>query len=223
MVERPTVMVFDVNETLSDMSSLSHRFEEVGASGQLGATWFAQILRDGFALTASGDNVQFASIASSLLEATLGSVELTCPLEEATQSLLGAFAGLPLHPDVAPGLRDLAAAGFRLVTLSNGASTVAGSLFETAGVAGVFERLLSVDDAPVWKPGSGSYRWAADRCGVEPSEMMLVAVHPWDIHGATRAGLRTAWVNRGDKGYPSYFARAELEVTSVVDLARQLV
>jgi len=112
-----------------------------------------------------------------------------CRLEEAKKALLGAFAGLPLHTDVAPGLRDLAAAGFRLVTLSNGASTVAGSLFRTAGVAGVFERLLSVDDAPVWKPGAGSYRWAADSCGVDPSEMMLVAVHPWDIHGAARAGL----------------------------------
>jgi len=222
MYERPKVIVFDVNETLSDMSTLARSFEEVGASGHVAATWFAQVLRDGFALTSTGDNVQFATIAASLLDATLDSVELTGPLEEAKKALLGAFAGLPLHPDVAPGLRDLAAAGSRLVTLSNGASTVAGSLFEAVGLTGVFERLLSVDDAPVWKPGTGSYRWAADTCGVEPSEMMLVAVHPWDIHGATRAGLRTAWVNRSSQGYPSYFARAELEVTSVTDLARQL-
>jgi len=222
MDERPKVIVFDVNETLSDTTALADNFEEVGAPAHLAATWFARVLRDGFALTSTGDNVEFATIAGSLLDATLDSVELTRPLAEAKKSVLGSFARLPLHPDVAPGISDLAAAGFRLVTLSNGASTVAGSLFEAAGLTGVFERLLSVDDAPVWKPGAGSYRWAAQRCGVEPSEMMLVAVHPWDIHGAARAGLRTAWVNRGDQGYPSFFARAELEVASVTDLGREL-
>jgi hypothetical protein len=32
--------------------------------------------------------------------------------------------------------------------------------------------------------------------GVAPELMLLVAVHPWDIHGAAQAGMGTAWVNR---------------------------
>ena len=32
---------------------------------------------------------------------------------------------------------------------------------------------------------------------------MLVAVHPWDIDGASRAGLVTAWLNRSGGPYPS--------------------
>ena len=127
-----------------------------------------------------------------------------------------------MHPDVAPGLTELSRAGFRLVTLSNGAAAVASSLLSAVGLDGLFEHLLSVEEAPLWKPGAGSYRWAAERCNVEPSEMMLVAVHPWDIHGAARAGLRTAWINRSNTVYPSYFAGAEAEVSSVTDLARQL-
>ena len=222
MDQRPKVIVFDVNETLSDTAALGQNFADVGAPAHLAPTWFAQVLRDGFALTSTGDNVPFATIAGSLLETTLGSAELNQPLAEAKKSVLSSFGRLPLHPDVAPGLTGLAAAGFRLVTLSNGASTVAGSLFEAAGLAGLFEALLSVDDAPVWKPGTGSYQWAAQRCGVDPAEMMLVAVHPWDIHGAVRAGLRAAWVNRGSHAYPSYFARAELEAASLTDLAREL-
>jgi hypothetical protein len=46
----PVLLVFDVNETLSNMAPLSARFEEVGASGQLAGIWFAGLLRDGFAL-----------------------------------------------------------------------------------------------------------------------------------------------------------------------------
>ena len=49
---RPALLVFDVNETLSDMSPMGQRFEDVGAPAHLATTWFAGLLRDGFALTA---------------------------------------------------------------------------------------------------------------------------------------------------------------------------
>ncbi len=42
-------MLFDVNETLSDMSPMGQRFEDVGALARLEKTWFPELLRDGFA------------------------------------------------------------------------------------------------------------------------------------------------------------------------------
>lgn len=51
---------------------------------------------------------------------------------------------------------------------------------------------------------------------------MLVAVHPWDIDGASRAGLATAWINRDQGRYPSYYAAPALEVRSLAELAEQL-
>ena len=221
-MRRPQVVMFDVNETLSDTAALTARFEEVGAPGHLAATWFAQVLRDGFALTATGDNAPFATIADALLDDALSGVKLTRADEDARSYLLDSFAAIPLHPDVAPGLQALAAAGQRLVTLTNGAQTSSARLLAAAGVDGLVEHLLSVEDAPTWKPGPSSYRWAAEQCSVEPSKVMLVAVHPWDIHGAHHAGLRTGWVNRDSRPYPSHFAAPDLEVTSVVDLARHL-
>jgi len=177
----PEVFVFDVNETLSDTTALARSFAEVGAPEHLAVTWFAQVLRDGFALTATHDSATFADIASSVLDALLGPLKLTCPPQQAKAIVMSAFAGLPLHPDVTPGLRALRDLGPRLVTLSNGASSVAGSLLENADLSGLFDQLLSVDDAQGWKPGADSYRWASQRCGVDPQDLMLVAVHPWDI------------------------------------------
>ncbi|MDJ0459334.1 haloacid dehalogenase type II, partial [Arthrobacter sp. NQ7] len=57
-----SVVVFDVNETLSDMSPMGERFREVGAPAEMARLWFATLLRDGFALAASGDNGSFATI-----------------------------------------------------------------------------------------------------------------------------------------------------------------
>lgn len=219
---RPEVVLFDVNETLSDTSALAGRFEEVGAPGHLAAGWFAQVLRDGFALAATGDNSPFAAVADALLDQALEGVTLRRPAAEAKEHLLQAFATIPLHPDVAPGLQALAAAGHRVVALTNGGRSTCATLLGAAGVDGLFEQLLSVEDAPTWKPGPGSYRWAAERCGVEPAGLMLVAVHPWDVHGAHRAGLATGWVNRTGRTYPPHFVTPDLEVSSLVDLAERL-
>jgi 2-haloacid dehalogenase len=49
--------------------------------------------------------------------------------------------------------------------------------------------------------------------------MILVAVHPWDIDGAARAGMRTCWINRRDLPYPDYFRPPEITVTALPELA----
>jgi 2-haloacid dehalogenase len=51
---------------------------------------------------------------------------------------------------------------------------------------------------------------------------MLVAVHPWDIEGARRAGLRTAWINRGRTPYPAHFGAPDVIARDFVALAGRL-
>jgi 2-haloacid dehalogenase len=219
---RLEVIVLDVNETLSDTSALAARFEDVGAPGHLAATWFAQVLRDGFALAVTGTGAPFATVAGAVLDAVLAPIELARPYDAVKEHLLAGFAELPLHPDVGPGLRRLAQAGPRLVALTNGSTATVDTLLGAAGLDGVLDRVLSVEDAPTWKPGPEAYRSAASACSVEPAAMMLVAVHPWDVHGAAHAGLRTAWVDRTGQPYPPYFTAPDLTVPSLTALADRL-
>jgi 2-haloacid dehalogenase len=132
---------------------------------------------------------------------------------------MAGFAGLTVHPDVPEGVDALRRLELRLVTLSNGPASVAEALFDRAGIRHHFEALLSVADAGIWKPASGAYAHALGRCEVDPAEAMLVAVHPWDIDGAARAGLRTAWISRSGGPYPDYFRRPDLIARSVTHLA----
>ena len=216
----PQVIVFDVNETLSDMAPMAERFAAVGAPAHLAATWFASVLRDGFALTAMEANPSFAELAAETLRVSL--TGLVGDVDGAAEHIMSGFAGLPVHPDVVEGVRNLHDLGIRLVTLSNGSTAVAQGLFDRNDIIDCFERLMSVEQAPLWKPAAAAYSFALEACVCEPSEAMLVAVHPWDIHGAQQAGLATAWVNRTDARYPTYFAPADIEATSLVDLAAQL-
>lgn len=132
------------------------------------------------------------------------------------------FSHLTVHPDVPYGVHALRDAGLRLVTLSNGATQVADRLLGAAGLRDAFEQLLSVEDAGVWKPAAAAYEYAARTCDTELADMLLVAVHPWDIDGAARAGMTTAWINRTGTGYPDYFTPPTHTVTTLGQLADRL-
>lgn len=218
----PRLLIFDVNETLSDMSPMAKRFEDVGAPAHLAATWFAGLLRDGFALTAVDSSDSFARIAAESLGVGLHGLPLNRGAAEAVSYIMDGFAGLPVHDDVPDGIRALGGLGIRLVTLSNGSASVAEALFDRAGIRTHFERLLTVEDAGRWKPAPEAYAYALQECGVDPEDAILVAVHPWDIDGASRAGLATAWVNRTGGPYPEYFSAPDITAASLNDLANQL-
>lgn len=217
-MSQPLVIVFDVNETLSDMAPLGEAFAQVGAPRTLARLWFATLLRDGFALAASGGKASFASIGADALRTLLAAEGISGNLDTAVERVMAAMQNLSLHPDVPDGIRALAAAGHRLVTLTNGATANTDKLLVAGGVRDKFELLLSVEDAPAWKPAKAAYEYAATAAGADPSQMLLVAVHPWDIHGAAKSGLRTAWINRTGARYPSYFQSPDITIPALTGL-----
>ena len=220
--DAPSVIVFDVNETLSDLSPLAARFVAVGQPASACSLWFASVLRDAFALSVAGERPTFAEVARETMLHQFSRTELHRPLEESVDHVLAGLQELPVHADVVSGVAHLHDAGFRLVTLSNGSASIAERLLTDAGVRDRFEHVLSVEEAGAWKPDARSYAWAAEQCGVEVADMALVAVHPWDVDGAARAGLRTAWVDRSEAHYPATFTAPTWTVPGIDALADAL-
>ncbi len=209
MPHRPELVVFDVNETLTDLSPLRDRLESVGAPRHLLDSWFAATLRDGFALTSVGAYADFADVARSTLRTALAGLgagfTYEAEREEAVAEVLSGFPALGVHPDVPAGLLRLHEAGVRLVTLTNGSAELSRGSFERAGVLDLFERRLSVSGPRRWKPAPEPYLWAVGECGVPADRAALVAVHPWDTDGAARAGLTSAWIDRSGTPFPDIF------------------
>ncbi|CAN5709168.1 haloacid dehalogenase type II [soil metagenome] len=218
----PEVVVFDVNETLSDMGPMAQRFEEVGAPRHLASTWFAAVLRDGFALATTGRAEHFSRIGAVALRTELVKAGLPDDVEDKVEHVMAGFGQLELHPDVVDGVVALHDLGVRLVTLTNGSAEVAERLLARGGVRDHFERLLSVEDTTRWKPAAEAYQYAADVCEVPLDRLLLVAVHPWDIDGASSAGMGTAWLNRADAPYPDYFRPPRFTAPTLTGLAEQL-
>lgn len=218
---RPEVLVLDVNETLSEMESLRTRFEGAGLPGDSLDTWFAATLRDGFALTAAGSYGAFRTIGADVLRSMLAGAGLA-PDEATIGGVLSGFGELQVHPDVASGLRRIHDLGVRLVTLTNGAAAMSERMFAEAGVLPLLEHRLDVESPGRWKPHPAAYEYAAAVCGVEVERMALVAVHPWDIDGARRAGLRGFYLDRRATPYPEAFLAPDLVVPDLLALAKAL-
>ncbi|WP_214369549.1 haloacid dehalogenase type II [Pseudonocardia sp. H11422] len=221
-MSRPTVIVFDVNETLSDLTPLADRFTDLGAPAHLSKLWFASVLREGIALATLGEFATFATLGRDVGRSLLAGVNIDRDADAAVEHVMEGFLGLPVHPDIPDGVAALRAAGLRLVTLSNGATAVAERLLRDAGLRDEFEHVLSVEDVGIWKPSGRVYGHAATTCGTDPADMVMVAVHPWDLNGAAHAGMRTAWINRSGTIYPGYLPQPTCTVSALPELVAAL-
>ncbi len=93
-------------------------------------------------------------------------------------------------------------------------------LLERAGVADLFEGLLSCDFISVIKPNRAVYELALERSA---AETWMVAAHAWDIAGASRAGLRTAFITSVEGSYPDVYPKPDLMVNSLLEAARAML
>jgi 2-haloacid dehalogenase len=57
---------------------------------------------------------------------------------------------------------------------------------------------------------------------VPAERVMLVTGHEWDVAGASRAGLRTGWLARGEKYTAVLGARPDIEAEDLRELGERL-
>jgi 2-haloacid dehalogenase len=218
----PAVYVFDVNETLLDLGGLDGEFERVFGDAGVRQAWFGQLVQSALVATVTGAYSDFGTIARAALAMTAArlGVELS---DEDREAVAGRMTRLPPHPEVASALRRLGEGGLRLAALTNSTAAVAGAQLEHAGIADRFEAVLSADAVRRLKPAPEPYRMAAERLGVEPGAVLLVAAHAWDVAGALRAGCRAAFVARPGKVLDPLVEPPELVVADLGELADRLL
>lgn len=219
MVSPPAVVAFDVIETVFSLESLRPKLENAGLPGYMLDTWFAQILRDAFALDATGVYRPFSDVARAALEALLAASPRA--VSEAVDDVIEGFSELDAHSDVAPAMRALCDADVPVVTLTNGSALLTQKLLERCGLHQFVERVISVDEVKRWKPHQEVYLHCAKAVNVTPSRLALVAAHGWDVHGARRAGLMTGYVARSP--FPTVMDRPHALASSLPEVVDQLM
>jgi len=193
------VCLFDVNETLLDMSALDPLFAQTfGAGKVVRMQWFQQLLQSALVSTLLGPYADFTTLGEAALEMTAARHKLTLTRAQ-KDAILGGMHQLPSHPDVPDALRRLRDGGARVAALTNSPLETAQAQLAFAGLGDMFEQTLSADSVQRLKPAPEPYHWAAAQMGVPIGETWLIAAHSWDTAGARKAGCRTAFVARPEQ------------------------
>ena len=219
MSRRPAVVAFDVIETLMSLEPLRARLTDIGQPPGLLEAWYTRTLRDGMALSATGDYVPFSEVAEAALR---GLTHYTVSDEQVSLVMAG-FAELPAFPDAAPALTQLTDAGVRVACLTNGSAFLASSFVNRTGLGSLVDRVISVEEVYRWKPAGVVYLYAASVLDVPTDRLALVAAHDWDCHGAKRAGLTTGWVSRKAGGFGAPFAAPDVAGEDLTEVAAKLL
>lgn len=216
------ILLFDVNETLLDLSPLRPHFERIFNDRQAMGEWFLTLLHSSLTATLAAAYEDFARLAGSALDVVAEKREVRLG-EQDRRRILETIGQLPPHKEVPESLGRLRAAGFRLFTLTNSPPATLQKQMENSGLKEYFEETFSVDAVRKFKPAPETYRWAADEIGAETSELLLIAAHDWDIAGAANAGCRTAYVARPGKVYNPLYRPADLTGSDLREIARRII
>ncbi|KAM5345126.1 hypothetical protein ACJ41O_010988 [Fusarium nematophilum] len=129
---------------------------------------------------------------------------------EQEEGIMDRYNGLDTFPDVDGALATLAdTPSLDPYIFSNGTVSMITSSLETSpflqAKSHLFpaSKVVSVDALRVFKPDPRTYRFMAKTAGLESQldKVWLVSSNPFDVVGATAAGLKSAWVDRGEKGW----------------------
>jgi 2-haloacid dehalogenase len=216
---RPAVVAFDVIDTLMSLEPLRTRLTDIGQPPGLLEAWYTRTLRDGMALSATGDYTGFTDMA----EAALRGLTHYTVSDEQVASVMAGLSELPAFPDALPAVTRLAEAGLRVACLTNGSAYLASSFVNRTGLGSLVDRVISVEEVYRWKPAGVVYLYAASVMDVPPDRMAMVTAHDWDCHGAKRAGLTTGWVSRKSGGFGAPFTQPDVTGEDLTEVADKLL
>jgi 2-haloacid dehalogenase len=194
MITLPLI-VFDVNETLLDLETMTPVFGRIFDDRSAMRLWFANFIMYSAALTVAGQYVPFTDLGAAVMKmlADTRGISIT---DSDKKELTERFSTMPPHREVPGALRKLRDAGFRLFTLTDNLLEVQGRQLEHGGILDLFERRFSADAIKRHKPAPEAYAYTEKELAAEPSQLCLVACHTWDTLGAVAAGWEAALIRR---------------------------
>lgn len=217
-----TTLVFDVNETLLDISDLDPFFESVFGTAAVRKEWFSQVIQDALVASLTSRYADFGQVGVSAFELVANRKGIKVSDVEFSELAVG-MRSLPPHPDVPGQLDRLKAYGFRMATLTNSSPQMVTAQLGNSGLAKYFDRTLSVDVVKAFKPALKTYRYAESELQIPASALCLIAAHNWDTTGAKAAGWQTAFVARDGMRLSRLDSQPDIIGTSMIEIADQLI
>ncbi len=216
------LLIFDVNETLLDLTPLRDAINKAIGTSTAFDQWFALLLQYSLVETITDQFQGFGEIGKATLKMVAES-QKTALKETEIDQLLALIKKLTPHEDVVPAMVKLRELGIPMVALTNGTLETAKEQLNFAKLDIYMDQIFSVESCRKYKPHPLTYESVLKEMKVDASEAMMVASHAWDITGAQRAGLQSCFIARkGKVGYPLE-ARPVISVNNLMEAVPKII
>jgi 2-haloacid dehalogenase len=209
---------FDAYGTLFDFASAARACEDIPrrAADGLTALWREKQLQYTWLRAAQGRHADFWQVTADALDFALDTLGIgNAALRE---RLMRLYLELDVFPEVPQVLRQLKAAGLRTAILSNGTPAMLEAAVTRAGVGGLIDIILSVEEVGVYKPHPRVYQLAVDRLSVPAAAIAFQSSNSWDAHAASAFGMQVVWCNRYRQHRERLPGAPDREITSLAEL-----
>lgn len=218
---KPQVIVFDVYETLFDISEMGRRINQLTESRRGYVMWIELLMEYCFVNNSLDSFQDFMSIAKSTLQMTGTKLGKTIS-DTQTDDVLQLLKHPPVFEEVPQVLSQLRDEGYRIAALTNAPEKIICDRMEITGMISYFEVVLSAEKIKKYKPEKQVYQWASAKLNTDISQVLMVTTHVWDIAGAANAGMKTAYLQRGKQITDGLSPVPDLTCKTLTELASML-
>ncbi|GAF04329.1 haloacid dehalogenase type II [Saccharicrinis fermentans] len=212
---------FDMNETLLNLSLLKEQFNKYFDDQYVLKYWFTKLLHSSTVMGIMDEYKNFGELAEVALENLFNENNRTLT-KETKSEILGAFRELPTYKDVRPALQWLKKNNIRVIAVSNSSLSMIEEQLTNAGIIDLFDQYYSVDAVKKYKPFKDIYQYVAKQEAIAVHDIVMVATHDWDLFGAKKAGLTTAYIQRKEELFHPLYAKADFYDTDLSALLTQV-
>jgi 2-haloacid dehalogenase len=188
--------VFDAYGTLFDVNSAARTAEDsLGEKWQpLAELWRTKQLQYTWLRGLAGHHADFWRVTGDALDFAMATLQI----EDAAlrDRLMNLYLALSAYPEVGGTLKRLKAAGLKLAILSNGTPAMLAAAAANAGIADLFDAILSVEEVKVYKPHPSVYGLVCERLSAAAARVCFLSSNGWDAYCAKAYGFRVLWCNR---------------------------
>ena len=199
------LVVFDAYGTLFDVFSVSAMAETLfpGQGSALSVLWRDKQIEYSRLVTMSDPlNPLGSRHYQSFWDLTRLGLQYACQklgLEltpRKQKQLMDQYAQLKPFEENKDVLQHLQAIGMRCAILSNGSPDMLAKAVSSAGMTGLIDKVLSVDEVRQFKTSPQSYGLVTHHYPMDVREVLFVSSNSWDALGATWYGFKSFWVTR---------------------------
>jgi 2-haloacid dehalogenase len=215
--------VFDAYGTLFDFASAAAACADVlgDKAAAVTALWRDKQLQYTWLRSLQGRHADFWQVTGDALDFTLETLGIAD--SQVRDRLMSLYRRLECFPEVPQVLRQLKEAGFVTAILSNGSPAMLAGVVAGAGLRGLLDHILSVEDVGIFKPHPSVYQLAVDRLGLPAAAISFQSSNAWDAYAASAFGMRVVWCNRYGQRRERLPGAPDREIRSLAELPPLLV